>query len=429
MNSRPRLTTRLLPLVTLAVLVMQLLDPYRVWMMLLVGLGGAWLVAYLWARSLSRGLRLVRELRYGWAQVGDRLEERITIENKGWAPATWVEIIDQSTLPDHHINWVTGIGGNQTGQWQTESTCTRRGVYTIGPTNLRCGDPLGIYRVEVKDTASRTLVIMPPIVPLPAIEVAPGGRSGEGRPRPDAPERTVSAGSVREYYPGDSLRWIHWKTTARRQKPFVRIFDGTPAGDWRIILDLEQAIQAGHEEESTEEHGVILAASLADRGLRLRRAVGLAINGNPVTWLAPEQNEAQKWAILRALAVAKPGENSLSDLLQRMQHEIHAHTSIILITPCIRSDWLEALLPLIWRGVTPTVLLLDPPSFGSPESAQPMIAALTELGISHYLIQSDLLKRPEARPGKEGMLEWRVTPLGKAILVRKPSDTSWKTMT
>ena len=125
------------------------------------------------------------------------------------------------------------------------AVCSHRGLFTIGPTSLTTGDPFGIFTLQIQDPASRLVMVVPPIVPLPAIEVAPGGRSGSGRPRQNAPERTVSASTVRQYVPGDNLHSIHWKTTARRDSLFVRIFDGTPTSDWRIILDLDQAVQAG----------------------------------------------------------------------------------------------------------------------------------------------------------------------------------------
>ncbi|NIV34314.1 MAG: DUF58 domain-containing protein, partial [Anaerolineae bacterium] len=39
----------------------------------------------------------------------------------------------------------------------------------------------------------------------------------------------MSVSSVREYLPGDSMRWIHWPTTARCDETFVRTFDSTPS--------------------------------------------------------------------------------------------------------------------------------------------------------------------------------------------------------
>jgi uncharacterized protein (DUF58 family) len=420
--------SRLIPILAALLIILQLIQPYRGWMILLIGLGGAWVFSYFWARSLMKHLHLRREMRFGWAQVGDLLEERFTIENTGWAPALWVEIIDYSTLPDHQINWATGVEAHSSTQWHTQGTCSRRGVFTLGPTSLKSSDPFGLFTIHLHDPRSRSLMVLPPIVPLPRIEVAPGGRSGDGHPRPNAPERTVSSGSVREYTPGDSWRWIHWKSTARHNHPFVRIFDGTPAGDWRIILDLDQSVQLGEDSDSTIEHGVILAASLAFRGLQRKRAVGLGVNGKQVVWMPPREGESQRWDILRALALVETGDRSLSELIRHMEHDIRSHTSIILITPSLQGDWIEALLPLIWRGVTPTVLLLDPASFGGQISSHPMQGALTDLGIAHYLISRDLLNRPEARPGQMGHWEWRVTPSGRAVLVRKPGDMTWKVL-
>lgn len=96
---------------------MQLIDSSRVWMMLLVGLGGVWLVGYLWARSLANHLLSEREMRFGWAQVGDLLEERFTLTNNGSLPALWVEIIDHSDMPGHDASRVTGADGVSTNRW------------------------------------------------------------------------------------------------------------------------------------------------------------------------------------------------------------------------------------------------------------------------------------------------------------------------
>jgi uncharacterized protein (DUF58 family) len=428
MSAHIELKTRLLPVLIAAVLIMQVISPYRGWVIILIGLGGVFVLSWLWARSLAHSLRLVREMRFGWMQVGDRLEERFTIENYGWAPALWVEVVDHSTLPDHAINWVTGVGGNTDTRWHTQGLCSRRGLFTLGPTGLRSSDPFGIFTVQIHNPASRSLLVLPPVVPLPAIQITPGGRSGEGRPRPNAPERTVSAGSVREYSPGDSLRWIHWPTTARRNKPYVRMLDGTPTSDWRILLDLDRQVHLGSGFDSTLEHAVILAASLADRGIRARHAVGLAANGSQLAWLPPTDGEPQRWNILRALALAETGDLPLHDLLQNMQSGIRSDTSLIIITPSTNAQWIEALIPFIWRGVNPTVLLLDASTFGGTVPASPIASMLAELEVACYLIPRELLNRTEAHPGKEGLWQWRVTPRGRAIMIQKPGDTAWKVL-
>jgi uncharacterized protein (DUF58 family) len=430
-NTEPQLqlNSRLLPALVILLLLLQLTVPYRGWVILLIGLGGAWLISYLWARSLLGHLRLTREIRFGWAQVGDRLQERFTLHNSGWAPALWVELEDQSNLPDYQAGAVRDVGSWNSMQWQTDGVCTRRGLFTLGPTSLRTGDPLGLYTVHLHYADSMALMVVPPVISLPAIEVAPGGRAGEGRrARVNPLERTVSAAGVRDYVPGDSLHWIHWRISAHRDDLLVRVFENMPASDWWILLDLDQRVQVGQDSDSTEEHGVMLAASLADRGLRSGRAVGLVTHGEALAWLPPRGGDGQRLAILQALAGVSSGPRSLTDLLREGgPRPTSGHrASLVIITPNVEGDWIETLLPLLRSGTTPTVMLLDPTSYGGTSEVTGTLSLLTRLGVARHVITRDLFDQPEARPGREGHWEWRVVPSGHVVPVRRPRSLTWK---
>jgi uncharacterized protein (DUF58 family) len=415
----------------LVILITDLTINYKGWRILTVGIGGALLISTLWVLKLARSLQLTRERRFGWAQVGDRLLERFTLLNQGWAPALWAEILDQSTLPEYQVSRGVGVSAHDSIRWHTEAVCTRRGLFMLGPTQLQTGDPFGLYTVSIAYQASTPLLVLPPIVSLPSIEVAPGGRTGAGRPIPNAVDRTVSASSVREYMPGDSRRWIHWRISAHRDDLFVRMFDGTPAGDWWILLDMDRHVQEGEGANATEEHGIILAASLADRGLRNRRAVGLTALGEQLVWLSPQTGEGQKWEILRTLALLSLGSRPMAELLERMRPTIGQRDSLVIITPSVDTTWVETLIPLIRRGVVPTVLLLDPVSFGGTENPALIQAMLTSLGVTHYRITRDVLDQPEQQPvtQRSSGWEWRILGTGKAVPVQKTAgrvDKAWK---
>ena len=426
MPSRLRLNSYLLPVIVVALCIVQLIDPSRVWTVLLVGLGGLWFITFLWARGLSRHLSFVRELRYGWVQVGDALEERFTLDNRSGFSATWVEIEDRSSLPGYNASLATGVDGHGANQWRKKSTCTRRGVYFLGDTLLHTGDPFGIYTVTIRNSARASLMVMPPVVPLPILDIIPGGFGGDGRPTPNAPEDTIDASTIREYAPGDSMRLVHWKTTARQGKFFVRLFDGAPASDWWILLDLQNTAQVGEGENSTEEHGVILAASLADRGLGEHLGVGLVINGGRLNWLPPRSGSDQRWEILRMLALASRGEIPLVDVLEHVQPNLGHNSSLLIITPTSETDWLPTLPSLYRRGITPTVLSLNPGSFGGKWDNRELMIALEKMGVAHYDIPREVLDRPEATPGTRGQWEWHVSATGRAIPIRSPGDLSWR---
>jgi uncharacterized protein (DUF58 family) len=269
-------------------------------------------------------------------------------------------------------------------------------------------------------------MVTPPVVPLPSIQVAPGGRAEEGRSRPFALERTVISAGVRDFQPGDSPRWIHWPTTARRDKLYVRLFDNLPSGNWWILLDMNASAQAGEGRDSTEEHAIILTASLASQALRAGRQVGLVASGAELAWYPLGRAETHLQRILRGLAVLEPGERSLDDLLARMPPDFGRLSSLVLITPDVGGGWVPSLLPLLRRGVVPTALLLDPLSFGGTRSAADLLPVLSKAGVAHRVVTRALLDRPEARPGRQGRWEWHVSATGRAVPVRRPGDMTWK---
>jgi uncharacterized protein (DUF58 family) len=420
MKSTLRLNAKIFPMIGVLAFIMQILDPSRVWVILLIGVGGTWLICWWWVRGLARQLTFEREIRYGWAQVGDRLEERFTLHNQFALPATSVTVQDHSTLPDHHASVATGVDGLSTSQWKIKSQCTRRGVYTLGGTTLETGDPLGIYTLTLEDPISSTLAVMPPVVSLPRFHILSSGWAGEGRTNPRSLEETINASHTREMTPNDPMRWIHWKSTAKHNKFYVRQFDGTPAGDWWVLLDLQKDAQLGVGWDSTEEHSVILASSLASQGLKEEHPVGLAINGQELAWFVPRRNEYQQKTLLKALAVASTSELGLQDYLQRIGQTLGSRSSLLIITANANAEWTQSLVPLMWRGVLPTVFLLEPISYGGTAHTQAIETALQLIGVPCHIIPKDLLDKRGIRPGHEGEWEWRISATGKAIAVNQP---------
>ncbi len=423
-----RLNSWLWPILVVVLLITQILWPSRIWNTLLVMLGGIWVIAFFWTLSLARHLLLDRKMRYGWAQVGDRLEELFTITNQSRLPGMWLEVQDHSNMPDHSASRVCSIDGREILEWRTEGVCTRRGLFTLGPTSLHSGDPFGLCTLEITHPKSTVLLVLPPVLQLPHIEIASGGRAGEGRrPRRSAFETTVSVDTIREYIPGDPLKTIHWPTSARRNALYVRQFEHTPSSDWWIILDLEKGSQMGTGADSSEEHGVILAASLANRGLKEGRLVGLVTCGPELTWIPPRRSPEHLMDILRTLAVVHAGERPVADLLEQAQKSMRRGASVILITPDVQGEWAATLLQMARNGLTPTVLLFDPLSFTGTGSADGVAALLTNYGIVHNIIPRELFDRPGVR-GEQGEWEWRVTGHGKTVAVRRPSDTGWRAL-
>jgi uncharacterized protein (DUF58 family) len=433
-HARPNVTVTvntIWPLVLTLVLVFsQLFFPSRVWIALLWTLGGLTGLAYVWAQQMARHVVAQRELRYGWMQVGDRLEERFSLANSSWLPVLWTEVLDESDLPGYEVRRVASCNAFSTVYWTTDQECTRRGLFTLGPWSLRVGDPFGFLSVTFRHGESEAIVVYPPVVDLPEITLPRGLVSGPSRARRQIGEATIDASHTRLYQPSDPLRNIHWPSTAHRGTLIVRDPDAEISGDLWIVLDLDRNVQVGQDDESTEEYGIILAASLADRTLRQNRAVGLVAHGQDLIFVPPGRGKGHMWRILQALAVAKAGgTHPLAEVLHQLRQSLGHGTSVLVITPSSAPDWVDALMPLTRSGIAPTAVLLDAASFASRGSgAKPMdrIAGIRTLlakaGISAHVIRQGYPFRHLVPLRRRGHWEFKTSPMGRAVLVRRPDE-------
>jgi uncharacterized protein (DUF58 family) len=432
-NARPNTTVRVNTLwpaiLTLILAFTQLVFPSKVWVVLLWMLGGMTVLAYVWARQIARHVASQRELRHGWMQVGDRLEERFTVTNGSWLPVLWAEVHDESDLPGYRVSRVASCPAAGTVHWTTAQNCARRGLFTLGPWSLRASDPFGFFSVTLCHDEKEAIVVYPPVVDLPQITLPRGLVAGPSRARRQTTEATIDASHTRFYRPRDPLRTIHWPSTAHRGTLIVRDPDTEISGDLWIVLDLDHNVQAGEDEESTEEYGIILAASLADRTLRQNRAVGLVAYGDELAFVPPGRGKGQMWHILQALAVAKAGgTRSLADVLYHLRQSLGQGTSVLVVTPSSTSEWVDAMMPLTRSGIAPTVVLLDRASFVQPGESEATSAVrglrelLAKAGIPSHVVRQGYPFRHLVPLQRRGHWEFKTSPMGRAVAVKRPGS-------
>ena len=384
-----------------------------------VGWKPLWVVAWtmlaalafslLWLALSVRGIVFSRSSIGGRAQVGERIEERLELENHSFFPKLWVQVTDDSTLPGHHAGYVSSIGPSQRIAWRVKTICKRRGRFRIGPVTATTGDPLGLFRRELALAQEQSLVVLPAVVPLANFNLFPGILPGRGRGAQRSLQVTTNVVTIRDYTPGDALTRIHWPTTARRGELMVKEFDLDPTIDVHILLDLDPDVQVGKEDESSEEYGVTIAASIAAYLLRQQElTVGLTVSGMSDATLPLDRGERQLDRILEVLAVAHPtAPEPLERALMAESARLARNTALIVITPSTDLDWPGMLQHLLRRGVRPVVILLDPSTF-DPRFGDAHLAydALVAGGVPALVVhQGDALahvleQAPQVRAGE-----------------------------
>ena len=422
LTKTPKVTSQLrvhwVPFLALVLFAVQQFAPAKVLMSLSVILGGLWLVSWLWARSLAGGLRIERIGKYGWSQVGDVFEEKVHLKNTGLFPAMWLLIEDRSTLVGHTISLGTGIEGMSSRQWTKRTVCAQRGEYQLGPTAIESGDPFGLYRVRIEYQDFHQFVVSPPVIELPMrVQISSGDFIHDNRFANRQTRTSNVSVSVRQFAPGDTIFRVHWLTTARLDEPFVRQYENIHASNscW-IVLDLDEGVHVMEEAHNSLEDGIILTVSLANRFLLDGLAVGLLAQGDHFMMLPPSKGAVQFRRIQRTLATVQAGEESLKRLLLRTWSSLQDEHNLVVVTPSKQPEWLDHLVQMRRSHVHPSVFTLktDLDTSGEAEAFGQLVR---RYGIKHYAIQPEIFDTPETAPGKRGVVQWRFTPLGRAIKV------------
>ena len=112
----------------------------------------------------------------------------------------------------------------------------RRGVVDIGPVWGTRADPLGLLRREQRWADPVELYVRPRIVGLHALP--PGGLHDlEGVPSDQTSMTDLAFHALREYVPGDDLRHVHWRSSARAGELLVRQYHDTRRSHACVVVD------------------------------------------------------------------------------------------------------------------------------------------------------------------------------------------------
>ncbi len=391
---------------------------------------GILVIGYLWSRQLAFAVKAIRKLRYAAVQVGDEMEELITIHNTGWLPVWWIAVEDESDFPGYSIGVVRSVGAASKAEWRVNLICQKRGVFQLGPWRWVSSDPFGIFTIQRTYESAQTMVVYPPMAVLSKANIQYGKQSGDLRPLnlPILAE-SIQATQTRSYQPGDPLRRIHWRTSARREALYVKTFDPDAVSRVWFMPDFDLNVHNSTDrreeewENSTEETLILLVSALVGQLINEHRAVGLYTGIDSAQIVMPQRGAAQMWNILAALAplhAARP--LPLAENLSHAVRLISPNDLIIAITPSISVDWVYALAQISrsQSGSEAWAFLLDRESFGLDGNPNAISGVAKTMGINTRIVHKGEVK---VIPGSMGALrkwEYITTGTGKAVVRNRP---------
>jgi uncharacterized protein (DUF58 family) len=331
----------------------------------IVALVAPFLLALAAGLALATPPRLRAEIAAGERAVeGDELDVRVvvTAETPVEGLDLYLRLPDGLELVDGENPLGLRLARGERREVELRVRAARWGAYRLGPLFLRARDPLGLFVSEGAPGARPPIRVYPREDTLRRIlqpretQVFSGSevarRKGEG----------IEFADVRPWAPGDALKRVNWRASARRGELWVN--ESHPERNTDVILFVDSFAEARRGGSGTLDFAVRATAALADAYVRRRDRVGLISFGGMLRWLQPGMGTVQLYRVVDALLDT---EIALSyywpDLEVIPRRTLPPNALVVALSPLLDRRSVGALLDLRARGYDLAVLDVSPIPF------------------------------------------------------------------
>jgi uncharacterized protein (DUF58 family) len=335
------------------------------------------LVVWLWSRYCLTEVTYRRQFGVERLFFGEKTDLRLEVTNAKPMPLAWLRCEDDIPIalkltPDerarHYLPTrrvlvnLFSLGLYQRVIRRYTVTGTQRGAWRFGPVQLVCGDIFGFRSQHKEIPETNLLLVYPRLYTLPELGLDARHPFGDYQSLNRLIDDPLRVSGVREYLPGDNIRHIHWKATARRQELQTKLFEPSASRPLAIFINIRTFNHRFEGIDPALREFAISAGASISRWAQMRGdAFGVFANsmmsaGRRVR-IPPGAHPRQLARVLEALAycVGVPHTTIERVLLQEADHLRHG-TSIVLISATLSDSLSRALADLQRRGFVVTLL-------------------------------------------------------------------------
>lgn len=313
--------------------------------------------SYLWVRYCLWKVEYRRIFTPRRAFYGETITFTLEVTNRKPLPLAWLEVMDElpaelvplrgRVIPSlrqrrHHLAHLFSLKWYERVKRHVTMRCTARGYFALGPARLRSGDVFGLTIRGADVDQVDHLLVYPRVVPLSVLglpSLHPIGDDVRSRRHVfEDPTRVVGA---RDYSPGDPLRAIHWKATARSQTLRSKQYEPTTSHRFAVFLNMDTLGRYAEYRgfvRAVLELVILTAASVSNWAIEAGHLTGLYANGylpQGLRWvrLPPATGSGHLAAMLEALAKVYPTPiMPIGDLMQLEARGLPWGTTAVVVT-------------------------------------------------------------------------------------------------
>ena len=196
----------------------------------------------------------------------------------------------------------------------------------------------------------------------------------------------VEYADIRDFVPGDRVRSINWRASARRQGLVVN--ERHPERNTDVVLFVDSFADVRGHGRSVLEDAVRAAASLATRYLERRDRVGLVGFGGVLRWLQPGMGTTQRYRLIETMLETGVEPTYTWRDVNLIPARILPPAALVLgLTPLVDQRFILALEDLRARRFDVAVVEVDPVPIVEPGGSE-----TDKLAYRLWLLEREVLR-------------------------------------
>jgi uncharacterized protein (DUF58 family) len=345
-------------------------------------------LALAWVRITLRQPRVSRHWPHASVLERDDVTIELVLEREPGAPLPNIVAREQvGRLGEQEVELRPGGRGRYSGTYRLRDV--PRGRHRFAPVHLSIADPFGLAEAGLALDEQQALVAYPRLVELERLFF--DGSAGPEHGRRLLLRRPVGfeLHSVRDYQQGESLRRVHWPSTARRGSLMVKELEDSPRDEVAVLLDGDPAAVAGSSPDSSFDVAVRVAGSILLAQVRRGRRCVLVLNTAGRETQAVSSDGPEWERALELLAAAESdARGPAASLLQSADGPAARSLELVVVTSRVERALVDRLLERALTRRPVALVHVEAESFvGCPRRPDPELLRLRAAGVAIAVVR------------------------------------------
>ena len=286
---------------------------------------------------------------------GDRNQLQVLTQNRYPFPVV-LEVVDELPFQfqerDFSFRFPLAAGQRKTHAYHLRPV--KRGEYAFGALNAYAGSLIGLVMRRYRFDMGKTVPVFPSFLQMRRYQLmAISNRLSEiGVKKIRRVGHSMEFEQIRDYVPGDDIRTVNWKATARRNQMMVNSFTEEKSQQVYCVIDKGRVMKMPFDGLSLLDHSINASVVLSNVALLKQDKAGIITFSEEIGDFLPASGKvAQMNSILELLHRQKTRylESDFEKLYAHMKRRITQRSLVMLFTNFESLNALQRQLPYLRR--------------------------------------------------------------------------------